>query len=111
MWCLRYGIETMTIPEAAIYTEITSYVWPGFLGELNQRTQEFTVWEFVSANSVRHRSDIYAPPTSCLGIETKGVFMLEDSRKRLQVLPRAKGEEPVPTQVQTVLVQELVEEL
>ena len=57
-------------PSEAQHTEITTYMWPGFLGEFIHSTMEFDVWELVSPTRWIPRPDILAPPRECLGIET-----------------------------------------
>ena len=58
------------IPPEAKHTEITTYMWPGFLGEFIHSTMEFDVWELVGPTCWVPRPDILAPPRECLGIET-----------------------------------------
>lgn len=60
----------MVIPSDAKQTEITTYLWPGFLGEYDHETAEFVAWELVSPTRWTHRPDIVAPPYSCIGVET-----------------------------------------
>ena len=59
-----------SIPSGAQHTEITTYMWPGFLGEFIHSTMEFDVWELVGPTHWIPRPDILAPPRECLGIET-----------------------------------------
>jgi hypothetical protein len=58
------------IPTDAQHTEITTYMWPGFLGEYVHDTMEFIVWQLVGPNRWTPRLDIITPPRDCIGIET-----------------------------------------
>lgn len=55
------------VPSTAQHTEITTYAWPGFLGEWCAETQEWTAWELTGPTTRRVRLDIHAPPKDCLG--------------------------------------------
>lgn len=66
---VTYGESTIAIPKTANHTEITTYMWPGFLAEFYQSTGLFDTWELVGATRWRHRPDIIAPPFSCLGVD------------------------------------------
>jgi len=66
---VSYGVS-VSIPSEAQHTEITTYMWPGFLGEFIHSTLEFDVWELVGPTYWIPRPDIVAPPRECIGIET-----------------------------------------
>lgn len=53
-------------PTNAKQTEITTYMWPGFLAELCDG--ELTVWELYSPTTWQLRPDITAPPANCIAI-------------------------------------------
>ena len=67
---VSYGHSVISVPAEAQHTEITTYMWPGFLGEYFHDSMEFTVWELVGPTRWTPRSDIVAPPMECLGIDT-----------------------------------------
>lgn len=71
---VTYGETPMAIPSDAKQTEITTYMWPGFLGELDHTTSEFVAWELTGPSRWTPRPDIVAPPYSCIGIETTKVW-------------------------------------
>ena len=50
-------------------TEITMYMWPGFLAEFDDTTQSFEVWELLETNRWLPRPDILSPPLSCMGVD------------------------------------------
>jgi hypothetical protein len=56
-------------PSDARHTEITTYMWPGFLGELDHSTDVFRVWEIVGPTCWKPRPDILVPPYTCMGVE------------------------------------------
>lgn len=49
---------------------LTQYMWPGFLGEFNHSTLEFIVWELSTPTTWIQRTDISAPPRSCIASES-----------------------------------------
>jgi hypothetical protein len=63
---VRYTTN-LPIPPAALNTEITTYLWPGFLGEFDHTTLVFTTWELVGPTQWRPRPDLVAPPFDCMG--------------------------------------------
>jgi len=67
---VSYGESAIDIPKHAIQTEITTYMWPGFLGEFIHATMEFDVCQLVGPTRWVPRPDIVAPPRDCMGIET-----------------------------------------
>ena len=69
-----YGESAIDIPEHAIQTEITTYLWPGFLGEFDHSTGVFDAWELVGPTIWKPRPDIVAPPWLCLGQESQQVL-------------------------------------
>lgn len=69
-----YGETPITIPPDVKQTEITTYLWPGFLGEFDSVTSEFDVWELVEPARWAPRPDIVAPPYLCFGVDTTPVW-------------------------------------
>jgi hypothetical protein len=69
---VSYGVShpIPSIPPEAKHTEITTYMWPGFLGEYVHDTMEFDVWQLTEPNIWTPRPDIMAPPRDCIGVET-----------------------------------------
>jgi len=67
---VSYGSTSVIVPDEAQHTEITTYMWPGFLGEYDHVSMEFTAWELVEPSLWSPRPDIVAPPMECLGIDT-----------------------------------------
>jgi hypothetical protein len=67
---VSYGHSVISEPAEAQHTEITTYMWPGFLGEYDHVSMEFTAWELVEPSLWMPRPDIVAPPMECLGIDT-----------------------------------------
>lgn len=65
-----YGETPIAIPPDVKHTEITTYLWPGFLGELDHSTSVFDVWELTEPSRWTPRPDIVAPPYSCIGVDT-----------------------------------------
>jgi len=54
----------------ATNTEITTYMWPGFLGEFDHTTLVFTAWELKGPTLWIPRPDIAGPPFECMGVCT-----------------------------------------
>ncbi len=74
--------EYISLPlETAKQTEITTYMWPGFLAELCEG--ELTVWELCAPTEWNQRSDIAAPPASCIGITSSQALCWEQGQERL----------------------------
>jgi len=67
---VTYGETAICIPPDVKQTEITTYLWPGFLGEYDHATSEFIAWELVGPSRWILRQDIVAPPYSCIGVDT-----------------------------------------
>ena len=67
---VAYFTEGVEVPATATNTEITTYMWPGFLGEFDHGTLTFTAWELVDSSRWLRRSDIMAPPMDCIGVCT-----------------------------------------
>ena len=65
-YTVEYIENVIDIPSYAKQTEITTYIWPGFLAEWCY--DELTVWELYSPSIWRRRPDIMAPPADCIGI-------------------------------------------
>jgi hypothetical protein len=63
---MEYTVEYTDghVPSNAKQTEITTYMWPGFLAELIE--DELTVWELCSSVVWKLRPDIMAPPANCI---------------------------------------------
>jgi hypothetical protein len=60
--------EGVQCPADATNTEITTYMWPGFLGELDHSTLVFQVWELIGPTLWKPRPDILGPPFECMGV-------------------------------------------
>ena len=71
---VTYGVTPISVPPDAQNTVITTYLWPGCQGEFVHSTQEFRAWALVGLDTWVARSDIVAPPVSCLGIESSKVM-------------------------------------
>ena len=67
---VTYFTKGVEIPATATNTEITTYMWPGFLGEFDHGSLVFTAWELVGPVSWLLRPDIVGPPHDCLGVCT-----------------------------------------
>jgi len=67
---VAYFTEGVTVPPTATNTEITTYMWPGFLGEFDHGSLSFTAWELVGPTSWLRCPDITGPPHDCIGICT-----------------------------------------
>ena len=65
-----FGSTPVVVPPHTSNTEITTYMWPGFLGEFNVSTQEFNAWELVGPNVWIPCPNIVAPPLTCIAVET-----------------------------------------
>jgi hypothetical protein len=66
-------------------TEITAYLWAGFLGEWDSEKETFCAWEIISPYQWKQRPDIVSPPKSCIGITTTPVrVQVLGARKVLQ---------------------------
>ena len=76
---VSFSIATLLTPPN---TEITTYMWPGFLGEFDHTTLEFHVWELISPTRWIPRPDIVAPPIDCIGVETTRCFRDYPSESR-----------------------------
>jgi len=63
-------------------TTITTYLWPGFLGEFEHETQAFRAWSLDGPTTWTLRPDILAPPLRCLGqCDSRGVRRFEEGRE------------------------------
>ena len=68
---VSYSIgATHAAAAAAEIKEITTYMWPGFLGEFDHSTLVFTTWELAGPTLWIPRPDIVAPPLECIGVCT-----------------------------------------
>lgn len=67
---VAYGDSPIVIPAEVQPTEITTYLWPGFLGEFDHTTLAFEAWELVEPGRWIPRPDIVVPPFTCLGHDT-----------------------------------------
>jgi hypothetical protein len=65
-------------------TELTLYLWPGFIAELNTTTHTFMAWELLSASECKYRPDILAPPFDCMDVWNTTV---KEPYKPLQLQP------------------------
>jgi len=72
--------EGIPRPIDAINTEITTYMWPGFLGIFDHSTLVFQVWELVGPTTWNPRSDILMPPYNCIGSYHATIYKWKDSQ-------------------------------
>lgn len=79
---MEYTVEYINgkNPDNAKQTEITTYMWPGFLAELCN--DELTVWELCSPTRWRLRPDILAPPATCIAITSSQALHWEQGQER-----------------------------
>jgi hypothetical protein len=77
-----YGETAITIPPDVQQTEITTYLWPRFLGEFDHSTSEFIAWELAEPSRWILRPDIVAPPYSCIGVDTSQGWRWTSSEER-----------------------------
>lgn len=84
---MEYTIEYINgvVPIDAKQTEITAYMWPGFLAELIE--DELTVWELCSPTVWRLRQDIMAPPANCIATTSFQALRWEQGQERWVGLP------------------------
>jgi len=68
METVTYGSGSVVIPEDAVKTEITPYMWPGHYGEWDASAQTFTAWALVNSSEWRVTSELRAPPATCLAV-------------------------------------------
>lgn len=68
MEMVTYGSGSVMIPEDAVKTEITPYMWPGHYGEWDAGLQTFTAWTLVNSSEWRVTSELRAPPATCLAV-------------------------------------------
>lgn len=72
--------EGLQRPADATNTEITTYMWPGFLGIFDHSTLVFQVWELVEPTTWTPRSDILNPPYTCIGTYSSIIYKWKDSQ-------------------------------
>lgn len=72
--------EGLPHPVNATNTEITTYMWPGFLGEFDHSTLLFQVWELVGPTTWIPRPDILSPPYTCIGTHSAFIYKWKDSQ-------------------------------
>ena len=65
---VTYGSGSVMIPEDAVKTEITPYMWSGHYGEWDAGLQTFTAWALVNSSEWRVTSELQAPPATCLAV-------------------------------------------
>ena len=84
---VTFGDGSIPVPPDAINTEITTYMWPGFLGEFDHTSLMFRAWELVGPTVWLPRPDIHAPPMDCIGCETTPILAwnLPDSQCQIQM--------------------------
>ncbi len=70
MFTITYGTTQLKHPTPTL-TQLTTYMWPGFIGEWDEQNQTFDVWELVNNHEWRKRDDILSPPQRCLGIDSQ----------------------------------------
>lgn len=59
----------------ARHTDITTYMWPGYLGEWDAETKEFRAWQLVTSDYWIPALDIKVPPMKCIGIVTEPMWV------------------------------------
>jgi hypothetical protein len=69
-YTVTYGCHMPAIPDRTIHTEITTYFWPGFLGEFSSVDGSLRVWELRGTNTMITRPDIHVPPANCIAVES-----------------------------------------
>jgi hypothetical protein len=62
-------------PADARHTDITTYMWPGYLGEWDAKTNEFTAWQLVTSDYWIPAPEFKAPPMKCIGILTEPTWI------------------------------------
>jgi hypothetical protein len=70
-----YETTTVQPPTDTRQTDITTYMWPGYLGEWDAETKEFRAWQLVSSNYWIPAPDIKVPPMKCIGILTESTWV------------------------------------
>lgn len=75
-------------PANAIQTEITAYMWPGFLAELRHDTNELVIYEVGDVWTVR--DDMITPPMSCMSVTTSSVWLWEQEGALLTQWPQVQ---------------------
>ena len=78
---VSYGDTPVHVPHEATNTEITTYMWPGFLGEFDHTTVGFTAWELVGPRTWLPRPDILSPPFDCIGVSSTVTQTWVDSQQ------------------------------
>jgi hypothetical protein len=74
---MQVSYETTTVqpPANARQTDITTYMWPGYLGEWDAETQKFTAWQLMSSDYWIPAPTIKVPPMKCIGILTETTWV------------------------------------
>lgn len=91
---VSYG-EAIVVPPNAKLTEITTYMWPGFLGEWCAADQHFDVWELTGERVWVPRPEVWAPPVQVLAQETVRVARWQQGQDQLQAwLPPPQQQQP-----------------
>ena len=67
-------------PKDARLTDITTYMWPGYLGEWDAEMHEFRAWQLVSSEYWIPVPEIKVPPMKCIGILTEATWVWTHSR-------------------------------
>ena len=75
---VTFGTTPISPPASARQTEITTYMWSGFLGELDHSSQTFQAWEIRGPSTWVLRPDILVPPYTCIGIEKNTIYTWHD---------------------------------
>ena len=70
-----YETTTVQPPTDARQTDITTYMWPGYLGEWYAETKEFKAWQLVSTDYWILAPSIKGPPMKCIGILTEATWV------------------------------------
>ena len=77
----------------AANTEITTYMWPGFLGEFDHATHIFTAWELTGPTLWTPRPDIAGPPFECIGVCTMKTQTWTSAQQQKQMDPAQKAQD------------------
>ena len=63
------------LPANARQTDITTYMWPGYLGEWDAETHEFMAWQLITSDYWILTPGIKSPPMKCIGILTEATWV------------------------------------
>jgi hypothetical protein len=90
MYSVEYGVGDRMKNEGVL-TEIATYMWPGFLAEWNESSQEFHAWRLDAPTLWTLCPEITAPPSKCIATISSQVRVLHQ-----QGLYLVQSPEPEP---------------